>query len=208
MFIDSIKMKRISKMVLLSVILFFLLISGASAEADIPISLQPGVRIYQKVSSWKEIRDKNVVKQRYDYSCGSGALATLINLEYGENVTEEEIIELTIRYKTKTEIDEIEKKGYSLLDLKKVAEIKGYTTSMYKLKLHHLYQLKGSVLIYYEPEGEKHFAVLKEVKGDRVYLADPAKGNIRMSIQRFQKEWPGIVLAIGKHGSRELLKQK
>jgi hypothetical protein len=59
-------------------------------------------------------------------------------------------------------------------------------------------QLKGPVLIYFVRHGFKHFAVFKRIKGDRVYLADPARGNIRMSIYHFQSEWPGYIRAIGK----------
>ena len=33
------------------------------------------LREYRHVANWKELRDKNVVKQRFDYSCGSGALS-------------------------------------------------------------------------------------------------------------------------------------
>jgi predicted double-glycine peptidase len=40
--------------------------------------------------------------------------------------------------------------------------------------------------------------MFKGLQGDRVYLADPASGNTRMSIYRFEPEWPGYILAIDK----------
>lgn len=175
-----------------------LLPASVTAETTLSFSPLPGSRVERQVLSWRELRDKGVVKQNYDYSCGSGALATLMRLGFGDEVSEEEIIFLLIQDKTAAELEEIEKKGYSLLDLKQVAEKKGYIAVMYKLQIKHLYQLKGPVLIYLEPEGQRHFSVLKEARGDRVYLADPAKGNIRIGLYRFQKEWPGIILAIDK----------
>ena len=179
------------------IILLFFTVSFASAETTIPLHIN-SERVYKHVKSWKEIRDSNVVKQQYDYSCWSGALATLMQIGFGERVTEKEIIDLILKGKNEEEFKDIIKHGYSLLNLKQVAEQRGYFVGMYRLKISHLYQLRGPVLIYFEPQGQKHFAVLKEVKGDRVYIADPARGNIRMSIYRFQNEWPGVILAIDK----------
>jgi len=169
----------------------------ARPETEYPFRLD-GVRVYKHVANWKELRDKDVVKQKFDYSCGSGALATLMRIGFGDQVTETQIIKLILQGKSQEEINEIERKGYSLLDLKRAAEQKGYTTAMYKLQLSHLRQLQGPVLIYIEHHGLKHFAVFKGLKGDRVYLADPARGNTRVSIYRFENEWPGYILAIDK----------
>jgi uncharacterized protein len=169
----------------------------ARPETEYPFRLD-GARVYKHVANWKELRDKDVVKQNFDYSCGSGALATLMWIGFGDKVSEAEIIKLILGDKSEAEIKDIEKNGYSLLDLKQVAEKMGYTTAMYKLQLVHLSQLQGPVLIYIEHHGLKHFAVFKALKGDRVYLADPARGNTRMSTYRFENEWPGYILAIDK----------
>lgn len=170
---------------------------GARAERTFPF-VAGEVRTYKPLTTWKDLRDRNIVKQGFDYSCGSGALATLMKISFGEQVSEAEIIREILKGKTVAEKKEIGKRGYSLLDLKKAAEAKGYLTATYKLKVEHLFQLKGPVLIYFEPKGEKHFAVLKYVKGDRVYLADPSRGNVRLSIYRFAALWPGYILAIDK----------
>lgn len=169
----------------------------ARAEATFPF-VAGDVRVYKTLKSWKSLRDANVVKQGFDYSCGSGALATLMNIGFGEEVSEAEIIQEILKGKTDQEVTEIKSNGYSLLDLKRAAEAKGYQTAVYNLEIDHLFQLQGPVLIYFEPRGEKHFAVLKYVKGDRVYLADPARGNIRFNIYRFAEQWPGYIMAIDK----------
>ena len=36
---------------------------------------------------------------------------------------------------------------------------------------------------------DEHFAVLRGVRGDRVYLADPSRGNIRMPVYAFLDTW-------------------
>lgn len=173
--------------------------AAAHAESDVPIPLIGGGKAYRRVTSWREMRDENVVKQAYDYSCGSGALATLINILFDESVDEEEIINLIVEDKSDADFEEIKKRGYPLADLRMAAEKMGYTKTVI-LKLHpsQLYKLKQPVLIYFEPDGERHFAVFKYIKGDRVYLADPARGNIRLSVKIFRMEWDGIVMSIDK----------
>ena len=74
----------------------------------------------------------------------------------------------------------------------------GYQATGVKLNYASLPKLKGPVLIHLERKDYRHFAVLKGVQGDRIYLADPSRGNIRMSVQRFAKEWSGIALVLGK----------
>ncbi len=168
------------------------------------VSMMPlkagGIRTEHVLLSWKDLRDRNVVIQKFDYSCGSGALATLMRYYFGDKVSEEELLLSILGRMTEEEVKDREKKGLSLLDLKRCAEQRGYQAAGVKLKYASLPKLKGPVLIHLEREGYKHFAVLKGARGDRIYLADPSRGNIRMSIYRFAKEWSGIALVLGKSG--------
>ncbi|MGH8498716.1 MAG: C39 family peptidase, partial [Methylococcales bacterium] len=90
--------------------------------------------------------------------------------------------------------------GFSMLDLKRFAERRGYRALGVKLKASALPKLRGPVLVYLETADFRHFAMLRGVREDRVYLADPSRGNIRMSIYRFLEEWPGYVLIVNKPG--------
>jgi uncharacterized protein len=157
-----------------------------------------GIRTDHSLLSWKELRDRNVVIQRFDYSCGAGALATLMRYYFRDNVDEDEILLSILGRMTEEEVQDREKNGLSLLDLKRCAEQRGYLAAGVKLNYASLPKLKGPVLIHLEREDYKHFAVLKGARGDRIYLADPSRGNIRMSVDRFAKEWSGIALVLGK----------
>jgi len=157
-----------------------------------------GARIQKKISNWKDRRDRNVIKQKYDYSCGASALATLLTFHFGEETSEKRVMELILKDKTQTEIEKIIKEGFSLLGLKEATEKLGYFGGMYRLKLKHLKKLRAPVILFIQPKGYRHFVVFKGIKGDRVYLADPSRGNVRISIHRFQEEWEGITLAIDK----------
>ena len=48
------------------------------------------------VQSWKALRDKGIVKQDLDYSCGAASIATLLNQQYGQEVTEAQVLDLMI----------------------------------------------------------------------------------------------------------------
>ncbi len=150
------------------------------------------------IHSWKELRDQNVVLQKFDYSCGSGALATLMRYYFGDNVSEETILVGILDSMNEEEVRDREANGLSLLDLKNYSERRGYQAVGVKLNYASLPKLMGPVLIHLEKKGYRHFAVLKGVRGDRVYLADPSRGNVRLSVDRFAKEWSGIALVLGK----------
>ncbi len=94
-------------------------------------------------------------------------------------------------------------RGFSLLDLKKAAQQKGYRAAGFKLTLPQLLQVAAPVIVFLEPLGYKHFAVYRGVDRGRIYLADPARGNLRMSIDRFLNEWHGIIFVLGKAGAGE-----
>ncbi|MGH8659021.1 MAG: C39 family peptidase [Gammaproteobacteria bacterium] len=155
----------------------------------------------------KDLRDQYVVKQQLDYSCGAAALATLMVYYYGENTSEKEILDLlNTRLETMTEEEQARKTriGFSLLDLKVVAQQKGYRAAGFKLTVDQLPQLLAPVIVHLQPFGYHHFAVLRGVAGDRVYLADPGRGNLRMSIERFLDEWAGVVFVLGKAGEEKI----
>jgi uncharacterized protein len=152
----------------------------------------------------KELRDQYIVKQQLDYSCGAAALATLMTYYFGDETSERELLELLTAQLPRDELKLKEKQGFSLLDLKKVAQAKGYRAAGFKLTIEQLKQLAAPVLVFVEPRGYKHFAILRGVDRGRVFLADPSRGNLRMSISRFLREWHGIIFVLGRAGEEEL----
>jgi predicted double-glycine peptidase len=180
-------------------------LQGCAASAGrMPASVLPirtgAVHGTSAIRSWKELRDRNVVLQGLDYSCGAGALATLMRYYFGDNVSEETILAGILGPMNEEEVRDREANGLSLLDLKRYSEQRGYQAVGVKLNYASLPKLKGPVLIHLERKDYRHFAVLKGVQGDRIYLADPSRGNVRISVDRFAKEWSGIALVLGKEG--------
>ena len=152
----------------------------------------------------KELRDQYVVKQDADYSCGAAALATLLTYYFGEESSEQQILELMNAGLTKVEQARKHFKGYSLLDLQRAARLKGYQAAGFKLTVEQLTQLAAPVIVFVQPMGYKHFAVLRGVDRGRVFLADPVRGNLRMGLGRFLAEWDGIIFVVGKTGEAAL----
>ena len=152
----------------------------------------------------KELRDRFVVKQKEDYSCGAAALATLMLYYYGEDTSEREILKLLEAQISEEEWPTKSIQGFSLLDLKGVAKTKGFRAAGFELTVEQLSQLAAPVIVFIKPLGYKHFAVLRGIDRGRVYLADPSRGNLRMSVHRFMEEWSGIVFVLGKNGEEHL----
>ena len=178
------------------------LVSGcANIDRPHPVALSSGGLHFKKpVKTWKDFLEQNIVMQRFDYSCGPAALATLMQYYFQDDVTERDILEDIVSGMDDTAIKNRKKEGLSLLDLKQFAQRRGYQAVGVKLNFSALPKLQGPILVYLETSEFKHFAILRGIKEDRIFLADPSRGNIRLSVFEFAKEWPGIALVLGKKG--------
>jgi predicted double-glycine peptidase len=175
--------------VIVSVIFFY---CGQSYGLSIVVG---NVRLNKKVTSLKAIRSKNVISQGLDYSCGPAALATILNYYLYDPVSEKEII--TTLLKTVNLQKVIKRKGFSLLDLKRYAQSRGYNVTGYKMDLTFLKDLDKPVLVPIKVKNYKHFVVVREVVGNRVFIADPTFGNMTVKIYRFIRIWQdGVGLVI------------
>lgn len=175
-------------------------LTATAPSAQIGIG-DSGLRVDPPVRSMKDQRDQNVVKQRLDFSCGAAALATILHHVFGENVTERQILVELFGLLSEGEKAVRRSTGFSLLDLQRVAQARGYNAQGFRLEPDQLPSLGGPVIVFIEPRGYKHFAVLRGVHGDRVHLADPSRGNIRMPAHTFldgwlQDEGKGIIFVV------------
>ena len=168
------------------------------------IGIGSGLRIDLAARSIKDLRDQNLVKQRFDFSCGAAALATILRYGFGENVTEREILGQLFDVLSEEQKAAARETGFSLLNLQQVAQARGYRAAGFRLEPEQLAMLGAPVIVYIEPRGYQHFAVLRGVRGDRVYLADPSRGNIRMPVYQFLQGWlqddgMGIIFVVEPH---------
>jgi predicted double-glycine peptidase len=156
------------------------------------------VRLPPKRHTLMQLRYQYVLRQQFDYSCGAVALATLMTYYFGDETSERNILDLLKAGLTPDELEVKKKRGFSLLDLRRVAQTKGYQAAGFKLTIEQLKQLTTPVIVFVQPLGYKHFAVLRGIDRGRVFLADPSRGNLRMSMGRFLTEWSGIIFVLDK----------
>jgi predicted double-glycine peptidase len=131
------------------------------------------------------------VIQKWDLSCGAAALATVLNHQHGDSVTEREIARGLMRrpeyvsqpFRVRAQ------QGFTLLDLKRYVDGRGYEGIGYgRLTLADLDE-HAPILVPLSLHGYNHFVVYRGLHGNRVLLADPAWGNRTMLVERFEKAW-------------------
>jgi hypothetical protein len=190
------KINRILKP-LFSILLWSLIFSvagnGQTAMAG-PFQVG-GITFHKRIKSFKELKFTNVVRQTRDYSCGAASLATILTYYIGRETSEEEVLNAVLSTTNDTEAERIREKGLSLLDLKKYGESLGYKVNGYKLPdYHNITKLRIPAIVLIDHKGLSHFVVVKGCIGKDVYIADPARGNMKLSLEEFGKIWGNILL--------------
>lgn len=167
----------------------FFAFSEENAKLNVKIGTMNGVSIVirNEVKPFYVYKYKNIMKQKLDFSCGSASVSTILNYYLGHPISEEEIIEGIFKIGNLQKI--IERKGFSLLDIKKFLGSIGYKAEGYKLDLKGLVSLEKPAIVTIVIGNYKHFVVFRGVYKGRVFLADPALGNMIVSVDEFEKMW-------------------
>ena len=178
--------------VLISFIILIAFLGGSAPLKDIPkdeisISFGPGIEMRQGVKPLTEFTDANLVKQEYDFSCGSAALATLMDYYLGEDFTEEQVIKGLLEYGDKALIQK--RRAFSLLDMKRFVNVLGYRGVGYKAEIDDLKTLGMPCIIPIVVYQYKHFVVLKGIYDGHIFFADPYLGNTSFTLSEFKKIW-------------------
>jgi predicted double-glycine peptidase len=147
-----------------------------------------------------ELRWEGVVRQDVDAGCGPASLATLYTYYLDLPVTEEEMARSVtaeaLRHGRGRR--DILARGYSLGDLKRVAERGRLVTAAFRTSLENLKDVEIPTITQVNLRGYGHFVVLRGVVDGRAIVADPAFGNVTVPLGQFRKLWSGILLAIGR----------
>jgi predicted double-glycine peptidase len=158
------------------------------AAALVPLPTTSGGAYSVGVTSWRDMPFRRVVRQQFDYSCGSAALATLLRYHYGRNVSEAEIFKAMYDVGDQPKIRKV---GFSLLDMKHYLANHGLAADGYKVTLDELVQLGVPGIALITTGAYKHFVVVKGVAGGKVLVGDPALGAKTFTHDEFQKMWTG-----------------
>ncbi|MFH7806153.1 MULTISPECIES: putative pilus system C39 family peptidase FilB [unclassified Acinetobacter] len=137
---------------------------------------------------------RGIVRQAYDYSCGSAALTTLLNgyVDVGVTMTEQQVMNGLLKFGETEKI--VERRSFSLLDMKRFVGAIGFESGGYKGEFSDLVKQGQPAIVPISYAGFKHFVVFKAYKNGRVYVADPAVGNISFDETRFKDIWENNTL--------------
>lgn len=177
-----------------ALLLAALLPAAAAAQSPPSIMFGPsGITDYQApVRSMEELKFAGVVRQRFDFSCGSAALATLLRL-YGDGHGEARAFKGMWAGGDQAQIRRL---GFSLLDMKRYLEALGRSANGYKVTLEQIEKtgLPGIALI--APRGYRHFVVVLGVRDGEVLVGDPSLGLRVERADEFKRSWNGVYFAI------------
>jgi hypothetical protein len=153
------------------------------------------------ITSLAALRNKNVVRQRYDYSCGSAALTTFLNNFLGLELDEQRVMNGMLTYGERERI--MARRGFSLADMKRFVAALGYKSGGFRGEFSDLEELTQPALLRITYGDFQHFVVLRDIQDQRVFIADPAFGNLSLTQEEFLKLWDGVLfLVYAEQGQR------
>ncbi len=167
-------------------------LSVTAAQAQISI-VEGGASFKFPVTTFRDIPFRTVVRQQYDFSCGSAAVATLLNYHYGQPITEADVFRAMYAIGDK---DQIRKVGFSLFDMKQFLEARGLFADGYRLTLADLEKAEAPAIAVVVIGRYRHFVVIKGVRHGKVLVGDPAQGLKTYTEAEFGQMWNGIVFMV------------
>lgn len=173
-----------------------LIFSGVAAAGTVTFSPGGLGQVSVAVPSFQELKFREVIKQAYDFSCGSAAVATLLTFYYEQNRSEKAVFSAMFEHGDQ---EKIRRKGFSLLDMKLYLESQGYKADGFRISLDKLIAVDVAAIALVNVAGYSHFVVIKAVDEQRVLLSDPAVGNRIVQREEFADMWNGIFLVIHSH---------
>lgn len=165
----------------------------AAADAQFIVPSMPGSGFHADLATMLDRRYYTVTRQRYDFSCGSAALATLLHYHYGVRADEQDTF--NGMWATGDQAA-IRKLGFSLLDMKRYLQSIGLETQGFRVTLDQIAKTQVPGIALTVTNGYRHFVVIKGVSADGVLVGDPSRGLLRVDRREFEKMWDGLFFVI------------
>lgn len=160
-------------------------------RAEIP--LQAGGPFSVPVVSIREMRFQTTLRQQYDISCGSAALATLLSHHYAYPVNEQDVFSEMYERGDRAKIKQ---EGFSLLDMKSYLEARGFQADGFLASLEQLLSAGIPAIALVKEHGYHHFVVIKGLRDGRVLIGDPSAGTRAMPYEHFTGLWVNRMLFV------------
>ena len=154
---------------------------GGTMEFRLPVNSMIGRRF------------DTVVRQQYDFSCGSAALATLLRYHYNDPQSEQTVFLGMWREGDQAQIRKV---GFSLLDMKRYLAARGMSADGYRVTLDQIMKARTPGIALINFNGYRHFVVLVGFEGRTLILGDPSLGLRREDRAAFQKQWNNVFFVL------------
>jgi predicted double-glycine peptidase len=167
----------------LPTVIFLLCLAGAARAGGVLVPAFGGINV-PHIESVRERAFSRTVHQQFDFSCGSAAVATLLTYQYDDPIGERDVFKTMWDHGDQ---EKIRQDGFSLLDIKRYLDARGYQSNGYEVPLDKLIENSVPAIMLISDHGYNHFVVVKGLSKDRVLLGDPSAGARVMSRARFQE---------------------
>jgi uncharacterized protein len=160
---------------------------------SVELTSSVGTNASIRVKSIKELKYRAVVRQQFDFSCGSAAVATLLTYHYRSPVSEQDAF---VAMYQKGNQANIQRAGFSLLDMKTYLDAIGFPSVGLYASLDDLERAGIPAIALIEVNGYKHFVVIKGIKNGELMVGDPAAGLKVYRRADFEKLWTNGILFV------------
>lgn len=143
--------------------------------------------------SMKQARFVSTLRQQYDFSCGSAAVATLLSHHYGQKVDEAAVFQAMFERGNR---DKIRREGFSMLDMKLYLDSRGFTAAGVEATLDELAKANVPAIALINESGYAHFVVVKGLRPNEVLVGDPAAGTRVIPRRDFERYWMNNILLV------------
>lgn len=167
--------------------------ASAQPQQRFSVPALPGGGFQLTMGNMLDARFDTVIRQRYDFSCGSAALATLLHYHYGIGASEDTVFAGMWKEGDRTLIKQ---QGFSLLDMKRYLAALGLGADGYRVTLDDVAKTRIPGIALTVTDGYRHFVVIKGVRDDHVLVGDPSKGLIVYDRNAFGAIWDGLFFVI------------
>lgn len=167
--------------------------SSPLPEGGSRVNLGGQLEFATPVQSMIARRFGTVVRQQFDFSCGSAALATLLSYHYDDPQSERSVFTGMFRDGDQAQIRRL---GFSLLDMKRYLSARGISADGYRVSLDQVRTARVPGIALIDFNGYKHFVVVKGLVDGMVLLGDPSLGLRREDAAIFTKQWNGVFFVV------------
>ena len=145
------------------------------------------------VRSMQELRFVETVRQGFDFSCGSAAIATLLTYHYNRPTSELEVFE---KMWNSGDQEKIQKNGFSMLDMKRYLQSQGLAADGFKIPASRIAKIGLAGLILLDKLEVPHFVVVIGASNGELLVSDPARGIWNMSSEEVESLWNSVFFVV------------